>query len=298
MTSKRSVPVALALTALLCVCHSGTARNVEERNKEIPLRSENTKLNTNSRVDPRQFTLSPSQAHTFANDSGIGPRQFTLSPSQAHTYANDSGIGPRQFTLSPSQAHTFANDSGIGPRQFTLSPSQAHTYANDSGIGPRQFTLSPSQAHTYANDSGVGPRQFTKSPNQTIIEPRIDGSLHAMSRDGLNCGVRYIAPGSTSLFQSIGYPGNYRNRYRCMWRFWTLVESSLSIECDDFLLESSRRCRNDFLRIWGSGINRKFCGSRASLAVSVEGRSLRAFFKTNRKNVQRGFNCYVTASGQ
>ncbi|ROT72247.1 putative transmembrane protease serine 9-like [Penaeus vannamei] len=199
----------------------------------------------------------------------LGHRQFTDAESgQAHTYANGSGAGPRQFTLSPGQAHTYANGSGAGPRQFTLSPGQAHTYANGSGAGPRQFTLSPGQAHTYANDSEVEPRQPTQDPNQDytstsedIIEPRIDGSPHAMSRAGLACGARYIPPGSSRILESSGYPANYRNKFRCLWTLTTSEESSLSIDCDDFLLQPSRGCRKDFLRIWGSGTNKNMSNS-------------------------------------
>ncbi|XP_037804878.1 astacin-like metalloendopeptidase [Penaeus monodon] len=259
MSSKRGV--ALALATLLCVFYCGTARTVEEGNKKIPLSSKHTKSNTSKHIDPRQFTLSPDQAHTYANDSEVGPRQFTLSPDQAHTYANDSEVGPRQFTLNPGQAHTYANDNGVGPRQFTLSPEQAHTNASEF-----------------------------------VIEPRIDGTLHAMSRAGVTCGKRFIPPGSTRLFQSRGYPENYRNRYRCLWRFRTSVESSLSIACDDFQLEPSQRCKRDFLRVWGPGINKKFCGSWAPFTVSVEGRILRVLFKTNKRNNKKGFSCYVTAS--
>nr|XP_027218648.1 transmembrane protease serine 9-like [Penaeus vannamei] len=116
-----------------------------------------------------------------------------------------------------------------------------------------------------------------------------------MSRAGLACGARYIPPGSSRILESSGYPANYRNKFRCLWTLTTSEESSLSIDCDDFLLQPSRGCRKDFLRIWGSGTNKKYCGSRTP-EVSVEGRRLRVLFKTNRKINQRGFRCYVRAS--
>ncbi|XP_047488843.1 transmembrane protease serine 2-like [Penaeus chinensis] len=188
-------------------------------------------------------------------------------------------VGFRQVTLNPNQAQTYPS-GGIGPRQVTLNPDQAQTYPS-GGIGPRQVTLNPDQAQTYP--SGVGPRME--------VAPQFE------NRAAVECGSYFIAPGASKTIQSKSYPNNYPGGKRCTWKFRTSVDSKLSIQCDDFNLQESKKCRKDFFRVTdSSGFKQKYCGGKGSLSVSDKSRSVTVLFKTNRKKSNTGFSCSVRAS--
>ncbi|ROT70474.1 Transmembrane protease serine 9 [Penaeus vannamei] len=117
------------------------------------------------------------------------------------------------------------------------------------------------------------------------------------SKAPLNCGLHYVAPGTSLGFQSENYPEDYPGRTQCTWSFATDEGATLAIFCDDFSVQNSRSCRRDFFQVTDfASFNDRYCGTSDELIISGQSSALEVFFKTNKRKSSRGFCCAVTAS--
>ncbi|CAL4121322.1 unnamed protein product, partial [Meganyctiphanes norvegica] len=98
-----------------------------------------------------------------------------------------------------------------------------------------------------------------------------------------------LAPGESAIIQIPNYPSDYDSKSKCKWKIQSTTD--ITITCVDFTLQSSNKrgkCA-DALMLDG----KKFCGT--SLTSYSGGTSIKAVFKSNKKNNYRGFYCYATA---
>jgi len=133
-------------------------------------------------------------------------------------------------------------------------------------------------------------------PPHVVYEPR-SPHVHHEPRKATKYNI-YLAPGTSEVFQSEFYPHfNYPKKKKYIWTFTTDSDATLSIVCDDFVLQGGNKCK-DFFQVIDkeNGYKEKFCGVHQSLTIDQGTSKLKIVFKTNKKQEYKGFSCNATAS--
>ncbi|GFN89691.1 cubilin, partial [Plakobranchus ocellatus] len=106
------------------------------------------------------------------------------------------------------------------------------------------------------------------------------------------CGGTLTLP--SGVITSPNYPNSYAHRRRCRWDITVAAGRKITLTFTDFRLESTYRCRGDFVYVKNGLLRRsprlgRFCGTTPPSPVSSSGNTMRVYFITDRTITHGGF---------
>ena len=98
---------------------------------------------------------------------------------------------------------------------------------------------------------------------------------------------------------SPGFPSQYQNNLRCIWRISIDPARELTLKFDQFSVEDDSRCQFDYLLIKTSESGRelgRFCGTRSQPDIIIGGSTVWLYFETDDSVAKRGFRMIWTSN--
>lgn len=152
----------------------------------------------------------------------------------------------------------------------------------------------------------TGKNMFYVYPNSDLLIPSIfahmvienQPKIMKISYSFNNCGNTYYSTG-TFTSPNYGTGVNYENDLTCVYKIELMTQTRLQIEFDDFDLEDSPDCLNDYVEILnGESIDLspslgKFCGKKTINPIITSQRSAVVIFKTDSAINSKGFQFTV-----